>query len=273
MAHFYLLIGGADDGHTHLRQAGSVLRGYVYAQLGAVHDGEKAAAEGDVHFQLSQFRYVYRRAFFIQEGGHVFEGDLFGAAVLHLDADGDQTGRGLHADDGLRLFYLHHAGLHQNGVDGDGAVAAHVVIAIAVHEDNADVRVRPAGRGQQAAEHVLMAPGLLHQGPAQVVVMLDEVFPLLRDGTADQIGEPAHDQAQGLAHGVGVHREHGAFGFHKAGCPFCFTRAAWRRPHERAGRCGRKCSGSPFAPSEEGRPSFCGVLPAPRRRPPAAPLP
>ena len=55
---------------------------------------------------------------------------------------GDQAGRAVDADRGLRGLHRQRARFQRHLGDGDDPVAAHGAVALVVHEEHADVRPR-----------------------------------------------------------------------------------------------------------------------------------
>ena len=194
MLYLDLLVRCMDDRHTGVYQLRRVLRADVDAELLRIDDREEAAAEGDVDLQLTVARYVDLGTFLIKECRNVLEGNALRSSLLYVYVYGDEAGWCFHLDGGHRLLYLDHAGLYQDGVGGDGAVAAHVMKALTMHEDDADICFRHRRLGQNGTEHVLVSTRLQHDGLTKMVIMLDEVLSLLRDGLSHEVRETAHNE-------------------------------------------------------------------------------
>ncbi|MPN41889.1 hypothetical protein SDC9_189444 [bioreactor metagenome] len=76
----------------------------------------------------------------IQEGRDI--GYCYGSGLAALDPDlsPDQTGRRVQRHMGYRLHHGDNAGLDRGRRRADGAVSAHVEIALAIHKYNSEVR-------------------------------------------------------------------------------------------------------------------------------------
>ena len=110
---------------------------------------------------------------------------------------------------GGRVQPHHRLGHQQSGLDADlhrpdDAVAAHGAPALIVEKEDAE---RPVGchrLGGDAAVHVGVAARLPHQCRAKAVEVLAGVAPLGQDGVAGDGRQPAGDDAQWFAGGMGV---------------------------------------------------------------------
>ena len=99
--------------------------------------------------------------------------------------------------------------LERDGHGADGAVAAHGQAPGGLDEEQRKIGVRRERRVEHRARHQVMAARLVHQRPADPVVVADEVLaPLAHRGARERRPAACH-HPHGIAAGVAVDTEEG----------------------------------------------------------------
>ena len=73
-----------------------------------------------------------------------------------------------------------------------------------MQKQHPEIGIRRHRRGDNAAVHVGVAPGLPHQGCSQMVQMLADVAATLQNRITRQFGQPARNDPKRLTPGVGI---------------------------------------------------------------------
>ena len=100
--------------------------------------------------------------------------------------------------DGYHLF------IDQHRRHADGTVAAHIQVAAAVHEDDADISFFVDRRHEDGAEHIRMAPRLQQDGLAVGIVVLGDVLLLFHHRPAWRVRKSIDDDTRRFSHGMRI---------------------------------------------------------------------
>ena len=192
--------------HPEVHHLPDVAQRHFDSQSIGIHVDEPVAPVCDVNLQLADPGYGKRCIQVLYEGRHAAEGDRHCASVFHLHHRFHHAGRRLEPDAAAGSLAGRHSQLDQHRRDSDGGVAAHVQVAAVVHEEHAELGIRPRRFGQHAAEHVLVPPGFRDQRGAEMILMTPKEIPLFQDRFASQMADPAGDDPSGLPLSVGIHR-------------------------------------------------------------------
>jgi hypothetical protein len=212
-------VGGVDGRHD--RQAALdelVLRGGVDADARVRRRQQRVEvpAEGHVVGQPADPGDLDLLVAGVQERGDVAQRDAARPAVLHRDADLDESRRRVEADRGLGLGDGDEPLLDEHRGHADRPVAAHRQAARDLDEQHAPVGVGPQRGLQDRPAHRGVPARLLHEQEPQVVHVRLEVELALEHRRARDGVHPGRDHARRHPLRVGVDRPEGERGAHAA---------------------------------------------------------
>ncbi|VTR68095.1 hypothetical protein DESC_690032 [Desulfosarcina cetonica] len=195
---------GALDRHAPFDQAVEIIRPCTHPQVGGVHEGVEGAAVGDVVAHRPQPRHRHGLISAQYKGRHIVEGHALHPSGLHPCMGRNQPRRCVDAHRGERFDHRYQPRFHGHGGHGDDAVAAHGAVALVMQEKHPEIGVYRHRRGDDAAIHVRVAARLPHEGPADGIMLRDHVASVLKDRGAGKFRQPAGDNPEWLAAGMGI---------------------------------------------------------------------
>jgi hypothetical protein len=148
------------------------------------------------------------------EGWRPLESDLAHPITLDTGHGLDRARFGVDDDRGRVAPARHETGLDRRGGRADGRLAAGDVVAVGVHEEQAEVGAGGDGLGHHRDQHAPMPTRLHTESGPHVIQVLGEVTPLGGDGVAEKPTDAGGHQAHPDTRRVEVDRGEEPIGAH-----------------------------------------------------------